>query len=154
MVANFLGLPPGFNEAWPWIVALDAWDYCDSAPLDHLLRGAAPIPDEIRPALADIVGGTRQPNKRAAAKLKLPAAERMKIAGSVSCILGLLDVFRRNNRQIADDKGLEQKELLAELSQEAHHAIATAAAELGVSVETVENLLRDLRKKIENWPRV
>ena len=43
---------------------------------------------------------------------------------------------------------------MRKLEGDAREAVEDTARMLGVSVETMENLLRDLRKKIENFPDV
>lgn len=155
--------PMRFNKVFHWIAALDAFDYCDPEPLEQLLRGDETIPPEVRSALADILGGKRKPNKKAAAKLKVPATERMKIAGSISAVLSVIDVikyggtdgtFRRALEIAAERRRREPVEVLRSLEAEARNFVAESAAELGVSVETIEVLLRDLREKIRKFPIV
>lgn len=161
---NFTDIPRRMNEIWPWIVAIDAYDFADPDPLARLLRGPDPIPPEVQPVLADIVAGSRPPNRKAAAKLKVPAAERMKVAGSVSVIAGLVDVLKRSDlndsagnpvqgpEMAAARDGVETIDKIRKLEGVARKQIASAARDFGVSVETIENLLRDLRQKIEKFP--
>jgi hypothetical protein len=146
-----------FREVWDWIAALDAFDYCDPKPLEALLRGGEAVPDEIRSALADIVAGVRKPNKKAAAKLKVLPAERMMLAMVASRIIGLCDIFRCHKTFIAckaDSERVEPIDVIRELDTNKRTAIAGTAAEYGISVETVENLLRDLKEKMRKWPVV
>ena len=152
------------NDIWPWVAAVDAYDFADPDPLATLLRGPEPIPPEVQPVLADIVAGTRRPNRKAAAKLKIPASERMKVAGSVSVIVGLVDALKRSDMYDADGgpvqgpsaaaerNGVETIDEIRELEGVARKQVASAAREFGVSSETIENLLRDLRQKIEKFP--
>ena len=152
---NFLDLPDGMNDLWSWVVALDAWDYCDPTLLSDLLLSEK-IPDEFRNAIADIIAFRRKPKRKAAAKLKIPAAERMKIAGSCSVVIGLAHKLKTPSvvEATADRLAKEPIEIVRELEAEIERTIQKTAQECGVSTETVENLLRDLRQKIMYWPRV
>jgi hypothetical protein len=162
-------LDPRIDAAWEWIVALDAFDYNDSEPLFHLMNSEKPIPEELRPAIAMIIAGTRKPNLRAAAKLKMPAAERMQIAGSLSVVLGMINELKTDEqidlsdedwphrRSIdikADREGVEPLQIKRMLENRAKDAIGRAARSLNVSVETIENIIRDLRTKLIKYPNV
>lgn len=149
------------NELWDWVIALDAWDYCDPKPLSELVK-SVPIPLEFLQAVSEIIEGKRKPNKKAAAKLKIPASERMKIAGSLSLILSIVDKLKHDVIYpegkgvigIGAEQRREPIDVMRELELEQRQAIIEASNELNVSVETVENLLRDLRQKINSWPIV
>lgn len=158
------------NEVWEWVIALDAFDFNCVEPLAALVRSKS-IPDDLRPIVADIISGNRKPNLRAAAKLKIPAGERMKIAGTLSAVLGLIDMFKhekifdlaygleeRVERPAidirADASGSDPLDVVQELDAKRQETIASAARDLGVSTETVENLLRDLRRKIREYPNL
>jgi hypothetical protein len=155
-----------FNEIFPWIVALDAFDHCDPDLLRKLLLADDPIPAEARRPLADIVSGRRKPNKKAAAKLKIPAGERMKIAGSLSVLLGLIDILKYENigdgegqirpaiEIVAERRRLEPIDELRRLEAVAKSVVEDTASQIGVSTESVENLLRTLRKKLADFPNV
>ncbi|MDX3908751.1 MAG: hypothetical protein QHC67_02925 [Sphingobium sp.] len=162
-------LDPRIDAAWEWIVAIDAFDYNDIEPLFHLMSSDKPIPEELRPALAMIIAGTRKPNLRAAAKLKMAAAERMRMAGSISAVLGLInelktgdqidlsDKDRPHRRSIdikADRDGVEPLQIKRMLESRAKEVIVRAAGSLNVSVETIENMLRELRTKLLKYPHV
>ena len=155
-----------YEDAWPWVVAIDAYDFGDPAPLDELLS-SEPVPEELRPVIASIASGKREPNLKAAAKLKIPASERMKIAGTISAALGLIDAIKYDAidesvndlsgvSMLADRPGKDREpvEILRELEATARNTIEWAAREAGVSVETIENLLRHLRRKMEQYPDV
>jgi len=154
-VKNYLDLPRDMNDHWLWICAIDAYDYNDTAPLSKLIRESEQIPEMFRVVIAGIVQGERRPNKKAATKLKLPASERMKIAGSLSLVLGLIDAFKYQDLGgLADRQAKEPIDVMRELEADAREIMIKAANDLNVSVETIENVLRDLRKKIEDWPNV
>lgn len=162
---NFTDFPCGrMNEVWDWVCAIDAFDYNDREPLTELVK-REPVPEELRPIIAEIVRGSRTPNLKAAAKLKIPAAERMKIAGSVSTVLGLIDTLKfdaiddptisaRGASAFSERFGREPNEIIRELEAKARDVIEWAAGELGVSKETVESLLRDLRRKAKVFPNL
>lgn len=161
-VTNFIDIPPRMNELWEWIIALDSWDYCDPELLSELLLKEKVIPEEFIPAISDIILGKRKPNKKAAAKQKIPARERMKIAGSLSTIAGLISVFKYDaiydvgigSIGIGDRQRREPSDVLRELENEQRSAIEEASNDLGVSIETIENLLRAMRDKIDKFPIV
>ena len=168
-VKNYQDMPLTMDKAWKWVVAIDAFDYDCPEGLADLLR-TEPIPDELRPIIASIVAGDRKPNRKAAAKLKIPAAERMQIAGTLSVVLGLVDELRYETIDpwhFPGYKGVamfsmcvrrgqlrDPGEISRDLEHEAQQAIELAAKDLGVHVETIENLLRDFRRKIENYPNI
>jgi hypothetical protein len=158
---NFLDIPSRMNDLWEWIIALDSWDYCDPIPLSELILQKE-IPLEFKQAISDIVSSKRKPNKKAAAKLKIPASERMKIAGCISLTFGLIDALKFD-ALYPEGKGAvgigamqmrEPIDVLRELEGEQRQEIGRVAIELRVSCETVENILRELRRKIESWPIV
>jgi hypothetical protein len=147
------------REVWDWVVAIDAFDHGAPGQLEDLVRGNAEIPDELRPALADIIAGRRRPNRKAAGKLKVPAEERLKIAAAVSAVHGLIDALKANQLDAdiewaAERRRVEPAAVLREIETHRKAYMAGVASDLGVSVETIENLLRDLRKKVASWPRV
>jgi len=133
------------------------------------LVDSEPAPEEIRPIIAEIVRGNRKPNKKAAAKLKLPAEERMKIAGSVSVCLGLIDALKfdaidakfpglRGASYLAESEHArgridrEPVEIVRNLEGESRNVYEMGADDLGVSTETIEDLVRDMRRKMESFP--
>ncbi|MFC1777023.1 hypothetical protein ACFL3I_06755 [Pseudomonadota bacterium] len=155
-----------FNDVFPWVVAIDAYDYNDREPLALLLE-SEPVPDELRPVIVAIESGDRKPNLKAAVKLKIPANERMKIAGTISAVLMLIDTlkFEAIDESVNDLSGVsmlaeqvdsirEPAEIMRELEYKSRKVIAESAEQLGVSVETIENLLRQLRQKMERYPNI
>jgi len=156
-------MPRAMHEAWRWVCAVDAWDYCHPQPLADMVK-SGPVPEELRPIIAAIVNGERKPNRKAAAKLKIPAEERMEIAGGISVVLGLIEAIKFQGVQepysgkgavmLGDRDAREPCEVLRELEGEARKMIEDSAKELDVSIETVENLLRDLRSKMKHYPDI
>lgn len=171
MTVHYTDTSREIRDQWPWLCAVDAFDHCHPDALADLIR-AEPIPEPLRPVVAAIVAGQRKPNKRAAARLKIPASERMRIAGSLSAVLGLIDVIKRKAIDSTDPdlaglrgvsmlaacpergQGREPVEILRELEAEAQTLVQDTAQHFGVSIETVENLLRDMRAIIAEYPNV
>ncbi|MDT8321814.1 MAG: hypothetical protein RQ826_14935 [Xanthomonadales bacterium] len=165
------GMPRAMHDAWQWVCAVDAYDFDHRQPLADLVK-SEPVPEELRPIIAEIVAGNRPPNKKRAAKLKIPADERMKIAGSISAVLGLVDAVKydivderylgkgvtmighRDGRDPGRPRFEPNDPVISELETEARKIIAGSAEQLGVSIETIENLLRDLRGKMERYPNI
>ena len=160
---NYLDAPTRMQELWHWVTAIDAWDYKDPAPLAELVV-KEDIPNELKPIVSNILLGARK-QKRAS---KIPANERMEIAKAVSGILYMIDDFRNGKvhesygyeketglcTHSGEVKGSEPSDMMNCLPEEHRKQITDAATQLNVSTETVENLLRDMRKKINNWPNV
>lgn len=92
-------MPHAMHNAWPWVVAIDAFDFDDREPLDKLLKSET-VPEELFPVTAAIMRGDRTPNRKAAVKLKIPAAERMPIAATVSAMLGVIDFLKYEAQEI------------------------------------------------------
>ncbi|KKN36860.1 hypothetical protein LCGC14_0769270 [marine sediment metagenome] len=144
-----------------WIVAIDSWDYCDGTLLAELVIKEV-IPEEVKPLIGSIIDGSRIKKTKAAVHLKIPANERMRIAESLSINLGLIDTLKTAETITgetllewqADKNGIEPIESKRWLENQAQEIIKDAAKQLSVSVETIENLLRDFRRKIANFPDV
>jgi hypothetical protein len=152
---SYLDVPDRMQELWPWVCAFCAYDYGDAMEVAKLIRESESIPDEFKCAVADVVSGLRKPNLRAAAKVKIPPSEMMKIAGSISVPLGLCDAFKyRGVNEIAERLKKEPIDLVRELENDARKILLDAADELGVHVETIENLLREMRRRVNAWPVV
>ena len=159
---NYLDIPWEMKVLWHWVIALDAWEYCDPQPLSELLKSGEPIPKEFQNAVSEIILGTRKQNKKGASKSRIPNGERMKIAWHISLVLGLIDGLKytaiypegTGANGIAAMKGKEPIEIMRELEAEQQSVIRNSAEQLNVSTETIENLLRSMREKIKKWPIV
>ena len=146
-----------YPRLMPWFRAVCSYDWADPAPLSELIQ-AEPVPLEFREAIATIINGERKPNFRAAVKSKIPAAERVDIAEAVGAIIDLVHSLKFNTvegmESIADRKGVEPIELIRDLENTARKTKKDAAKQLGVSVKTIENLLRDVSARMDRWPVV
>ena len=138
-----------------WSGALVAFDYCDSAPLAALVRDE-PVPAELRPVIASIVAGDRKPNRRAAAKSKVEAAERIQIGATLDAVLELISDMKHPSitGPYADRRGVEPSSAITALNQHIERLYGRASSTLNVSRETCENLVREFREKMRNWPHV
>lgn len=138
-----------------WSGALVAFDYCDPSLLADLVA-SEPVPKELRPVIAAIVSGERKPNKKKAAPSKVEASKRFLIGGLVSAVLETLDDANHPDitGPMADRMGIEPRQAIARLNEQRTEAYRAAGRIAGVSRETVEELMRDYRKKIQNWPNV
>ena len=150
--------PLRMQELWEWVVAVDAFDYGDRAPLAHLVR-ERPMPPELIDAVASIVDGSRKPRAK---RGKIPPAERMQIAATVSVFQGLCDMLRlESNHQgerfierAAEQQKTEVHKVVVSLRASYREPVAAAAKHFSVSNETIENLLREMRERIARWPTV
>jgi hypothetical protein len=157
-MTNSTDIRDRLSKTWPWFKAVYAFDYADPAPLCELIR-TEPIPPEYLDAVADIVAGKRQPNRRAAAKFKksLPATKRMQIASSLNFIFGIRDFLKsspQHTENVASEQRIEPQENIQFLNDEFRTEFEKSAKSYGVSTETLENLLREFRERIARWPVV
>jgi len=141
-------------ELWQWVGALWAFDYGDPEPLSRLLLTEDAIPPEFKGAIADIVAGIRRPNRKAAAKLGTPAATRMKIASTVDAVLSAMRHECANAEEVGDQQRKEPSEVVRYAQSQMRLTYQATADYLGVSVETIEVVLRDMRARIARWPEV
>lgn len=142
-----------------WIIAIDAWDYCDESLLYEMLR-RHPIPFELQPVIADIIAGKRPQQTKAAAKQKIPAAHRLVIAGLYAELKeGVIDaVLKRRTipdyHVTADRRGVEVADLRAFYQVSAKQFKKEWADNTGVSIETLDNLYEALKSKRKNYPNI
>ena len=145
-----------------WIIAIDAWDYCDPTILNKMLR-RHPIPFELQPVIADIVSGVRKPNKKAAAKLKIPAGHRMIFVG-LYLVLKDSVIDGALKREIkgefgdyhleAERRGIEVLELLRDYQEGAREFKKEWADTAGISVEALDNMVDSIKDKIKKYPHI
>lgn len=165
-VVPVMDSPPRFAECWEWIVAGAAFDGGDAEPLAELIA-VTPVPPEFRQMVSDIVRGDRKLQKRGKSNQKVPARERLKIAAHIMAIKDLVSVLASQTLSqqtetglklgvdsIGADKGMEPISVTRSLEAAWRETVQNSAADLGVSAETVENMVRDLRARIARWPSV
>lgn len=150
-----------------WIIAIDAWDYCDASILAEMLQ-RHPIPFELQPVIADIVTGKRKQNRKAAAKLKIPAGHRLIAAGLyatlkediIDNLLDRSDPVEINGRiwgdyhYMAEERKIEVIEMRRQIQESGRELKAEVADAAGISIDTLENLYEDLREKLKNYPNI
>lgn len=150
---------PGVHAASNWIIAIDAWDYCDPSLLGEILS-RHPIPIELRPVIASIITGERKQNKRAAAKIKIPAGHRLIIAGLYATLKeDVIDATLKRTtlhdyHDTAEQRGIEVSDYRREVQEDGQKLKNEWAESAGISTETLENLYLELRKKIKNYPNI
>ncbi len=145
-------------ENFNWIAAIDAWDYCDPAPLAEMLKNH-PLPEELRPVLADIVLQKRKPNKKGAAKLKLPAESRMLLAATANSLLCVGEAVLKKETgityvEVADKKGIEVNQIRQHYQKVQKETLDKIAKILNLSAESTENLIRELKRKMDKYPKI
>ncbi len=152
-LVGYLNLPDRMRECWPWVCAAAAYDWGDPEPLANLAKQEPP-PEEFRPFLSEVILGKRKPNKKSAAKARINPAERLRVAAHVSIIHNMVDLFMGDLDPIAERSRCETADVIDALNNEKRKAKKSAAESLGVGIETVEDLLRDLKARIARWPQV
>lgn len=138
-----------------WTRALVAYDFCDPALLASLIE-SEPVPEELRPVIATIIAGKRKPNRRAAAKSKVPASDRHQIGATIDALLVTIGDMKHPaiTSTWADRRQAEPSDAIRRLNDYIDRAYVRAAETLQVKRETVENLVREYRDKARNWPHV
>ena len=160
-----ISIPARLNALWPWFSALWSWDYNDPRALASLIRESnGDVPVEFAQAVADIVSGTRKPNKKAAAKLTIPAREMATLCGHLLVVRDLReciakeatypDTTGQGAKAAAQHLGVKPLDVIHDLDREWTEAKEHAARMFSVEVETVERLFRDFQKRLERWPEV
>lgn len=154
---------------WRWVVAINASDYGDPEPLAELFRGGEVPPLELRGIVADIMAGARKPRGKAAAKIKIPARERLAVGCAVDLFQDLLDTFQRH-QIVSNDSDLRGAAAAVALDErfmhlEAAEYVAMVGAErkrvqrlisegAGVSVDTLLALAREYRRVVRDYPNI
>lgn len=153
---DYYGSPAQKN--FNWIAAIIAWDYCDPTPLSEMIKNH-PIPEELRPLIADIISFKRKPNAKGADKLKIPADLIMPVAATVYCQLSLCDAVLNKKTSptyldVGDREGLEPHEARKKYQGIKNRAYENISKTLPISKTTLKNLIRDYKKTLENYPNI
>lgn len=150
-----MSIRPPFSSAemQKWFFAIYAWDYCDPEPLAELIM-MEPIPAEYRAVVAAIISGKRPQKTKAAAKLKITARTHYKIVRELAADLSMREIDKKYADETADRNGREPIEIIRGAEKYYRDRIATMAQQHGVSTETIENLLREMKKRFSDWPVV
>ena len=156
--------PQQVLDAWGWVMAFDAWDHGNPQLLKELILSDEVMPSELKPALAKRISGEKMPKTKSAAQHKIPAASRMLIAMHFSTSM----YFSKANETfglsgLGDQRYIEwladkdRKEIVAVkrgMQRYRRAAAGKVAERFGISVETLENIVRDMRKKSRVYPDV
>lgn len=142
-----------------WIIAIDSWDYCDPEPLNLMIQ-KHPLPEELRPVIADIITGKRKQNRKAAAKLKCPAAHRLLSAGMYRMLkhnvinATLQRKTLHDYHDKADEMGVEVIELRKIYQSKSKEFQEEWATGMRMGVEAFQDLVLYLDDKIKNYPNI
>lgn len=157
-------LPYRLNELWDWFSAVWAWDYNDPRQLSDLIRKSdGCIPNEFIPVISDIVSGARKPNKKAAAKLLIPASNLGKVVGHLLIVRDLCSALRsradygtekRGAAAVAEFNDMKPIQVIRQLERTMGEAKEIGANAFGITGESVERLLREANRRIKKWPEV
>lgn len=94
------------------------------------------------------------------AKIWTIPADRMKmkrehrISAMIYDHLNHVEKLQKSSEDIAGEKGMEHIDMIRYLENKKRQIIIIAIEKLNVSEETVENMVRDLKEKIQNYPYV
>jgi hypothetical protein len=152
VVKSGLDVPADFFDNWHWIVAVDAYDYGDPQPLADLLSQYDIYPENVRAVLADIVHGTRKPSPKRAAHAKVKGKDRMELALSALASSVVHDCIQRNASYHGDYGRRDPVDVVEENTESYRRERDALCITYGISKETVDNLRRELKSKIEKWP--
>ncbi len=141
-----------------WIAAIDSWDFNDAKPLEEMLTNH-PIPFELQPILVDIISGKRKQNIKSSVKQKVPAAHRIVVAGIYKSFRQISETVISKQvgfdyHNLADDIGIEPIELLNQYRDCQREYDIQFAKSLGISLVTLRGLVKNLNKKLNNYPKI
>lgn len=141
-----------------WIAAIDSWDYCDPTPLSEMINNHD-IPLELKPIISKIVSGERKQEKIGASKLKLPAKSRLAIASLIlelrhipeAALSGLLIP---NYTEIASRQGIEVCDIQKKYRGHLKEFDSDIMSITGLSKKSIQNLINQLKKKLDDYPNI
>jgi hypothetical protein len=147
--------PRRMQDTWAWVNAFCAFDFNDPQILADLIVKEA-VPPEYRQALADVVTGVRKPDKRAAVKLKVPANLMMVYAMSIDSSVGFVEYIHHHKAldRIAEREQKNPSDIIAKWQATGQEHVGLAMKDFKVSKETIKNLMREMRTRIDRWPVV
>jgi len=164
-MTGFLDMPKRMRELWDWVVAGAAFDNGDPQPLADMIM-TEEIPTEFVGMVADIISGQRKPTRKGKANLKIPAAERLRVAAALSVGQDLSTKIRRTvlhvdphnslkgAQAVGDYKNIEPKEVIMGANKVVRESYESAMQQTGVSLRTIKTLISDLKLRIDRWPIV
>ena len=153
---EFLDFPDEVKTAWEWIMAFDAWDYGEPDMLCDLILSDKVMPAELKPALAKRINGEKKPNKKSISQQKLSRTDRLWIATHFSTHMAF-SKFAETPWVLemkADDARKEVIDVKRKQQEYRRAGLQKVAQRFGISTETLENAVRDIRKKAKSYPDV
>lgn len=147
-------IPKGFLECWPWIKAIHAYDFGDSAPLAALVLSEADIPANVREVLADIVSGKRVPKAKSLAHLKIKGKDRLAAARFALMYSQIYQRIKNETQTQADRECMEPVEVIERTDRAYSVWQKRVYEQYGIGGDTLADLRRELERLIEKWPRL
>ena len=150
-----ISAPKRLKMTWNWFSAFYEFDFNYPEHLAMLICDGE-IPPEYRSAVADIVTGERQPNKKAAAKLKVHPGDIMTIAVLADMATGHVDLVHEigDFDKFAEREQKDVADVIKEMHERGRSKVANMAERENISTETIEEYAREMRKRIDRWPVV
>ncbi len=146
------------REDWPWFSAVWAFDYDDPAPLADLIR-ERPIPDELKSLVADIVSGKRKPNKKAAAKAKIPANQRANIFYRYWVDRLLTEASKKLSVRLLEADTIRYKltpiepiEIVRDIESDGRKMLEELQELYGAGPDTLKALRSEGKTRMKEWP--
>lgn len=139
-----------FLTAW-WRYGLGIWSWDRGEPqfLADVVASGYVCPPQLAPVLGDILAGRRKPNKRAAAKFKLSSMKAAIAACRLAAVINRAKAQQGRAEHLGDRWGVEPSEAIAASQSALRRAKAELAAQAGISVESLEENERALRRVVE-----
>lgn len=139
------------EELWPWIMALDCWDYGKPEPLAELILNHS-IPEEFEQSVREIVTGERKKKQQAIKNLSTCPKLLNDTISELSLQLGKID-FQRQPIVIDPKYGIVEdiQAVRVRIKIERDQVYEHAKQVLNLSKASVDNHLTRLRKTIKYW---
>jgi hypothetical protein len=146
-----------------WIQAAYDFDHGDPSLLASILKRGdtltshpenVSLPLHASAMLADIVTGQRKVKKKSVSQMKGDHSARWIYLVSVIIYGKGLDVIRRNRTDIADDLGVEADQVM-QLAKLVHGTVrGVAMKKLDIRERTLDDLLKNIRERLKNYPKL
>jgi hypothetical protein len=147
-------IPQGFLECWPWIKAIHAHDFGDSAPLAAMVISEANIPANVREVLAAIVSGKRVPKAKSIKHLKIKGTDRLAAARFALMYAQIHQRVKNEAQDAAEREAAEPADLIKRYDSAYRNWQKKVYEQYGIGKETLGDLRRELERLIKEWPRL
>lgn len=135
---------------WRYGLGIWSWDRGEPQFLADVVASGYVCPRQLAPVLGDILAGRRKLNKKAAAKYKLSSMKAAIAACQLATVINIAKTQQGNAEDLGDQWGVEPSEAIAASQGALRRAKAELAAEAGISVESLEENERALRRFVES----